>query len=117
MAKSELLLESLTRFFDQPEHFEKLSNILTHRKGISLRNLEWFVTNYSKQQHVTYQHTQRSPVYCPRGVQVEFGWVFQKVVRSVLTDGAHRIQGVYDDVRPAQLSSVVSPEWNCRLYD
>ena len=55
MAKSELLLESLTRFFDQPEHFEKLSDILTHRKGISLRNLEWFVTNYSKQQHVTYQ--------------------------------------------------------------
>jgi hypothetical protein len=105
MAKSELLLESLTRFFEQPEHFEKLSDILTHRKGISLRNLEWFVTNYSKQQHVTYQ--------TPNGRQ----FTVHVAYKSVLSHGAYRVQGVYDDVRPAQLSSVVSPEWNCRLYD
>jgi hypothetical protein len=55
MAKSDLLLDSLARFFDDPRHLEQLSDILTHRKGISLRNLEWFVTNYSKKQHVTYQ--------------------------------------------------------------
>ena len=55
MAKSELLLESLVRFFDVPENFEQLSDILTHRKGISLRSLEWFVTNYAKQKHITYQ--------------------------------------------------------------
>lgn len=55
MTKADLLLESLGRFFDVPDHMEKLDDILTHRKGISLRNLEWFVTNYSKKQHVTYQ--------------------------------------------------------------
>ena len=55
MAKSDLLLDSLARFFQEPRHLEQLSDILTHRKGISLRNLEWFVTNYSKKQHVTYQ--------------------------------------------------------------
>ena len=54
MSKCDLLLDSLTRFFDVPEHREQLIDILGHRSGISLRNLEWFVTNYSKNQHVTY---------------------------------------------------------------
>jgi len=55
MAKADLLLESLSRFFEQTEHLEKLKDILGHRQGISLRNLEWFVTNYCKDRHVTYQ--------------------------------------------------------------
>jgi hypothetical protein len=54
MNKSELLLTSLERFFDIPENNEQLFDILEHRKGISLRKLEWFVTNYSKAKQVTY---------------------------------------------------------------
>jgi len=54
MSKCELLLGSLQKFFDVPEHREQLLDILEHRKGISLRTLEWFVTNYSKNQDVTY---------------------------------------------------------------
>lgn len=54
MSKSELLLTSLTKFFDAPENREKLHDILGHRNGISLRKLEWFVTNYAKNNHVTY---------------------------------------------------------------
>jgi len=54
MNKSTLLLESLTRFFSDTKNSEQLHDILSHRKGISLRNLEWFVTNYSKSRHVTY---------------------------------------------------------------
>ena len=54
MNKSIVLLESLTRFFSTPKNSEQLHDILSHRKGISLRNLEWFVTNYSKARHVTY---------------------------------------------------------------
>lgn len=54
MSKSDLLLSSLSKFFDVPEHREQLCDILDHRKGISLRKLEWFVTNYSKNKHVTY---------------------------------------------------------------
>lgn len=53
--RSELLLESLTRFYEEPVNFEKLQDILTTKShGISLRNLEWFVTNYAKNRHVTY---------------------------------------------------------------
>lgn len=59
--KSDLLLESLTRFFDAPHHRERLHDILEHRQGISLRNLEWFVTNYSKNRQVTYKTTTGKP--------------------------------------------------------
>lgn len=55
MAKADILLESLRRFFEEPDNLEKLKDILGHRKGISLRNLEWFVTNYSKDRQVTYE--------------------------------------------------------------
>ena len=54
MNKSALLLTSLERFFDEPKNQEQLFDILEHRKGISLRKLEWFVTNYSKAKQVTY---------------------------------------------------------------
>jgi hypothetical protein len=52
--KSELLLTSLIKFFEIPENREQLQNIIGHGNGPSLRKLEWFVTNYSKTNHVTY---------------------------------------------------------------
>jgi len=55
MSKSDVLLESLTRFFNEPSNSEKLADILTHKNGVSLRNLEWFVTNYAKNKQVTYK--------------------------------------------------------------
>jgi len=55
MSKSDVLLESLTRFFSEPNNSERLSDILTHKNGVSLRNLEWFVTNYAKNKQVTYK--------------------------------------------------------------
>ena len=55
MSKSDLLLESLKRFYDEPANSAQLHDILTTKsRGISLRNLEWFVTNYAKNKHVTY---------------------------------------------------------------
>ena len=57
MAKSDILLSSLAKFFDVPEHREQLHDILGRggRQTPSLRKLEWFVTNYAKNQHVTYK--------------------------------------------------------------
>lgn len=55
MSKSDLLLESLKKFYEDPVNSERLHDILTTKsQGISLRNLEWFVTNYAKNRHVTY---------------------------------------------------------------
>ena len=53
-SKSDLLLSSLTKFFEIPENREQLHDILGHGKGPSLRKLEWFVTNYSKTNHVSF---------------------------------------------------------------
>ena len=53
MSKSELLLSSLEKFYEIPEHKELLHEILGKGVGPSLRKLEWFVTNYSKNNHVT----------------------------------------------------------------
>lgn len=57
MNKSELLLASLAKFFEIPENRKKLHAILgrsSRPPTPSLRKLEWFVTNYSKNQHVSY---------------------------------------------------------------
>lgn len=54
MEKSELLLSSLVKFFEPSDNKEKLHDIIKHRNGISLRKLEWFVTNYAKNKHITY---------------------------------------------------------------
>lgn len=55
MNKSELLFASLDRFFNITENREKLHSILEGSPSApSLRRLEWFVTNYSKNQHVSY---------------------------------------------------------------
>jgi hypothetical protein len=60
--RSELLLESLSRFYEDPENSEKLKDILTTKtQGISLRNLEWFVTNYAKNRHLTYDSPSGRP--------------------------------------------------------
>ena len=67
--RSELLLESLTKFYDEPENALRLKDILTTKsQGISLRNLEWFVTNYAKSRHVTYD----SPTGRPFTVHVAY---------------------------------------------
>ena len=53
-SKSDLLLTSLSKFFEIPENRERLHDIIGHGKGPSLRKLEWFVTNYSKTNHVSF---------------------------------------------------------------
>ena len=55
MSKETFLLASLTKFFEDPENRQKLHAILGDKgSGPSLRKIEWFVTNYSKNNHVSY---------------------------------------------------------------
>jgi hypothetical protein len=54
MSRSELLLGSIQDFYSRKENSERLRDILEKRNGISLRNLEWFITNYSKGNNLTY---------------------------------------------------------------
>ena len=59
MNRSDTLLESVQNFYSQDtKNAEYLRDILEKRKGISLRNLEWFITNYSKKTNLSYTTTE-----------------------------------------------------------
>ena len=47
--QSELLLEKLLKFYNSNNNFDKMINIINGTSKISLRIVDWFVTNYSKQ--------------------------------------------------------------------
>ena len=46
--KQKLLMNRLDEFFNEREHFEQLVSLLEQTTPISLRLLDWVVTNYSK---------------------------------------------------------------------
>ena len=47
-SKDDLLMESLTEFFTHKRNLNQMLPIVTKRANISLRILDWFVTNYAK---------------------------------------------------------------------
>ena len=52
--KQYLLLIPLTRFFCQTENIDKLKTILDGKSKLSLRLVDWFVTNYAKKNYTVY---------------------------------------------------------------
>jgi hypothetical protein len=54
MTINDLLLNSLTRFYEKDDNLEKLNKILNNQDKISLRLIDWFVTNYSKKYNSIY---------------------------------------------------------------
>lgn len=55
MNKSTLLLNSINHFYEIPENRKVLKELLDKSSGISLRNLEWLVTSYSKKNNLNYK--------------------------------------------------------------
>lgn len=53
-SKQDMLMGSLKTFFSVPEHLGKMIPILTQKSKISLRLLDWFVTNYAKKKNIGY---------------------------------------------------------------
>ncbi len=49
-----LLLNNLMQFYDVPENIEKLVDIVGGNSRISLRIVDWFVTNYAKKYYTNY---------------------------------------------------------------
>lgn len=60
-SKKDLLMESLIQFFSIKENLDKVKPIINgndstkNKPKMSLRILDWFVTNYSKKYNVSYQ--------------------------------------------------------------
>ena len=55
MSKQELMYKSLCDFFEIPENYKQLEDVLNHKSGISLRNIEWFVTNYARDKRTRFK--------------------------------------------------------------
>ena len=54
MSKTDILLSSVNDFYSDEKNKTTLLSILDKSSGISLRNSEWFITNYAKKTNLTY---------------------------------------------------------------
>jgi hypothetical protein len=54
-SKKDLLMQSLINFFTNRDNLDQVIPIITGKSKISLRILDWFVTNYSKKNNIHYQ--------------------------------------------------------------
>ena len=52
--QNELLLDKLLEYYNNLENLEKMLLIITGKSMISLRIIDWFVTNYSKKNFTLY---------------------------------------------------------------
>jgi len=52
--KQELIVNSLQRFYSMREDKEEILKLLEGTSEISLRLIDWFVTNYAKQHNISY---------------------------------------------------------------
>jgi len=57
--KQELIVSSLQEFFSNPGQLDIILPILQGKSPISLRLMDWFVTNYAKKHNVSYILNQR----------------------------------------------------------
>jgi len=55
MNKTSILLSSINQFYKEEPNRNKLLTILNKSGGISLRNLEWFITNYAKKNNTSFR--------------------------------------------------------------
>jgi hypothetical protein len=54
-SKEELLMHSLSMFYENKENIDMILPIINQKSNISLRLLDWFVTNYSKKNKTIYK--------------------------------------------------------------
>ncbi len=52
--KNNILMISLNKFYEVDDHLEKFNKIVNGDSKISLRIIDWFVTNYSKKNNICY---------------------------------------------------------------
>ncbi len=54
-SKKDLLMQSLIHFFSDRKNLDQVVPIITGKSDLSLRILDWFVTNFSKKNNIHYQ--------------------------------------------------------------
>ncbi len=54
-SKHDVLLKALNKYYDEDATFDKFKSVLEGHTRISLRVLDWLVTNYAKKRNIVYQ--------------------------------------------------------------
>jgi hypothetical protein len=57
--QNDLLLQSLLNYYNDTNKLDKIINIINGNSNVSLRIIDWFVTNYSKMNYVVYMHNDK----------------------------------------------------------
>jgi hypothetical protein len=55
-SRDEVLLRSLRKYYADPAALRTLTNVLRNKTKVSLRTLDWLVTNYAKKNNIVYTH-------------------------------------------------------------
>ena len=55
-SRDEVLLRSLRKYYADPKALRTLTDVLRNKTRVSLRTLDWLVTNYSKKNNIVYTH-------------------------------------------------------------
>jgi hypothetical protein len=65
VTQNDLLLKKLQEFYKQNNRIDKMLNVINGESKISLRIVDWFVTNYAKEKYVVYtlDESRRIKVY------------------------------------------------------
>lgn len=59
MRKQDFILHSLRKYYDSHPNIGPILDIINTSKPVSLRMFEWFVTDYAKENNISYQHKNR----------------------------------------------------------
>lgn len=65
LTQNDLLLKSLLNFYENDNNIDKMLNIINGKHNVSLRIIDWFVTNYSKKYYtiITKKNSERFKVF------------------------------------------------------
>ena len=58
--KQDILMDALIEYYNKKENIDKLLEIFKETSPISLRVIDWFVTNYSKKNNIKYQFEKKT---------------------------------------------------------
>ena len=78
----DLLMISLTKFFSNTDNLKILLSIVKGTSKISLRIIDWFVTNYSKKMNTSY------PIYLDSGGGAVFNQLLANADFRVASDNS-----------------------------
>lgn len=62
VSSKDLLMTSLTKFYSPKDTLKKIADIVDGKSKISLRLIDWFVTNYSKKKNTVITQTQNNNI-------------------------------------------------------